>query len=264
MSHGIRLMGHGKILPQLFERIRACMHTFMGVCERMHTFMGTFINTDVHTHLWAHSSIQTWHTPWLIATPKSLGVHRKESCHKRQGITSLIWGSWSRHQLWYSQALQHTATRCNMPQHTATQCVPSRHGQERRCGSAINTGEFGHCNTLQHTAPRCNALQHSAYHPDMSLRVKDFVAPSKVVYSATATRCNTLLHTATCCNILHHSAYHPDMSKRDDLVAPSAVVYSATIPLAFLPQMILWPLYTHTHTHPHPPTHTYLELTHKY
>jgi len=83
-------MGHGKILPQLFERIRACMHTSMGVCERMHTFMGTFINTDVHTHLWAHSSIQTWHTPWLIATPKSLGVHRKESCHKRQGITSLI------------------------------------------------------------------------------------------------------------------------------------------------------------------------------
>ena len=78
-------------------------------------------------------------------------------------------------------ALQHTATHCNI-----LQLRGERQTQWRETDVLNTKDAASHCNTLQHTV------------------IRD---------SDTATHCNTPQHTATHCNTLQHTATHRDTRK---------------------------------------------------
>jgi len=84
------------------------------------------------------------------------------------------------------EALQHTATYCNILQRTRW--------QKRRTAT--------HCNTLQHTATHCNALQHARWQKRDTVTHCNTLQLTRWQKRHTATLQHTATH-CTHCNILH-------------------------------------------------------------
>ena len=107
-----------------------------------------------------------------------------------------------------SNALQHTATHCNLQDSakhwktlpdTARHCNTLQHST-RHCNTLQHTASQTHWNTLHHTATRCNTLQHTATHTAIHCNT--------LRHKQTETHCIALQHAVTHCNTLQHTAIH--------------------------------------------------------
>jgi len=134
-------------------------------------------------------------------------------------------------------ALQHTATYCNMLQRTATHCNTLQHTATSAPSDPartlrMNGMQFVEVDALQHTATHCNKLQHTATYyntllrtathwntfvsgdPARTLRMKGMQFVEDDTLQHTATHCNTLQNTATHCNTLQYTATHCNVLQR--------------------------------------------------
>jgi len=100
-----------------------------------------------------------------------------------------------------SDALQHTATYCNILQHTAT-----------------------YCKILQDTATYCDILQHTATYFNILQHIAKFWSTLK----HTATHYNTLQYTATHCTALQHSAMAIEGRGDQGVVVDCSTLHTAT------------------------------------
>jgi len=109
-------------------------------------------------------------------------------------------------------ALQHTATHCNILQ------LRGERQTQRRETDVLNTEDAAshcntlqhtvirdsdtakHCNTLRHSATHCNTVQHSATQCDTRQRHCKTLQHAATHRDTRQRRCNTLQHTATHCN----------------------------------------------------------------
>jgi len=141
------------------------IHTY-NVCLRARTCADT--HTYTHTRARARTRIRASHRQdkhWLQCQRYTFRAHALSPTHARihththlcrtHTHATCLNAAAALGMLETVEALQQTATRCNMLQHAATHCNSAT--------AALGMQHTAtYCNTLQHTATYCSTLQHTA------------------------------------------------------------------------------------------------------
>ena len=115
--------------------------------------------------------------------------------------------------LFFYNALQHTATHCKTSHHTATNIPDSRRAKETRCSKKSSSLHYmaTQGNTGQHIATRCNKYTwRQACKRDVLLKKLQHTTTHCNKIHHTAEHCITLQHTVTRGNIPQHTTTRCD------------------------------------------------------